>query len=157
MFRRIDINEAEKDERRGSERATRNGDPFWADAVGEVADEGAGEGGDGKTHEDEAGVEGGPGEKVFDVEGEDAVEGGEDGDVDEDAVDGSEEAGDGEEEEDGGGAAFGGFLVGAVGGEERGGFFGVVVGLGVCGLGAAVCMAVAGAAGMAVGLSMLML
>ena len=44
---------------------------------------------------------------MFDVEGEHAVEGGEDGDVDEDAVDGSEEAGDGEEEEYGGGAAFG--------------------------------------------------
>ena len=88
MFRRIRIHEAEKYKGWGSKRASRNSDPFWTNAVGEITDEGAGEGGDGKTHEDEAGVEGGPVEEVFDVEGEDAVEGGEDGDVDEDAVDG---------------------------------------------------------------------
>ena len=88
MFRRIGIHEAEQDKRRGSKRASGDSDPFGPHAIGEVADEGAGEGRDGKTHEDEAGVEGGPVEEVFDVEGEDAVEGGEDGHVDEDAVDG---------------------------------------------------------------------
>lgn len=88
MFRRLRIHEAEKNKWRGSKRASRNSDPFGPNAIGEITDERAGESGDGKTHEDEAGVEGGPVEEVFDIEGEDAVEGGEDGDVDEDAVDG---------------------------------------------------------------------
>lgn len=88
MFSGVGIDEAEEDQRRGSKRASRNGDPFGAGAVGEVADEGPGEGGNGKTHEYEAGVEGGPVEEVFDIEGEDAVEGGEDGDIDKDAIDG---------------------------------------------------------------------
>ena len=62
---------------------------------------------------------------MFDVEGEDAVEGGEDGDVDEDAVDGCEEAGDGEEEECGRAGVFWGgggvwmFGVNCWGGERQ--------------------------------------
>ena len=38
LFKRVMVDQAEEDERRGSERAASNGDPAGAEAVGEVAD-----------------------------------------------------------------------------------------------------------------------
>ena len=105
-MQRVVIDEAEENEwGRGQGEACYR-DPAGPNLVGEIAHEGTGERGDGEAEEYQAGFEGVPAEGFFDVEGEDAVEGGEDGDVDEDAVDGGEKAGHAEEDEDCGYAGF---------------------------------------------------